>query len=380
MLSLANTVSSSGSAHEQLYSLLLDGDSDYLQLQSSFSNPKISISAWIYNNTETGTKCIFSNRNSGVGTSRGILFYVSSKTLKVKCQDVGIQASAGGAYNNWVHACMTFDPSAASNQLKLYENGSLASQATCTTAHDDTVWGNAKIGQGNVTDYYFPGNINDVAIWDEALDADAVAAVYNSGKPFNLNNNRGSYDNSSDLIAYYRMGNGPFDDKENGVVHTAHNPGFETEVTINPTFDDTTNIGSAGSGWFDDTGGTSTIEYHNGGVKLTRSGGICKLRVRDASNSSAVMTAGKTYKLVYEVIENNSAIIRYHNGSNSSAISSTVGTHIIYFVQESGNTFHIENFNDATNITLDNVHVTPLNDYPGLTAATATFDTNTPED
>jgi len=381
MLSLANTVSSSGSAYEQLYSLLLDGDSDYIQLPSSFSNAKISISAWIYNNSSSGNRAIFENRNTSVGSEKGILFYVSSKTLKIKLQGVTLTGTSGACFQNWVHVCFTSDPAAGSNQLKLYENGSLISQGTMSTAHNTTAWSDANIGFANIGSYYWTGNIDDVAIWDEVLDADAVAAVYNSGKPFNLNNNRGNYDNSSDLLAYYKMFNGPFDDKQNGVVHDAHNPGFGTEVTINPTFDTTTDIGSAGSGWFAALGGDSTIAYHNGGVKLTRDGGQCKLRIRDAAGNNAAMTVGVTYKLVYEVIENNGGVIRYYNGaSSSSAIGNTVGTHILYFTQESSATFQIENYNDETDITLDNVHISPLNGYPGLTTATATFDTNTPDD
>mgnify|MGYP003639484646 CR=1 FL=1 len=367
MLSLANTVSSSGVAHEQLYSLLLDGDSDYLQLPSSFSNPKISISAWIYNTTETGTKCIFSNRNASVGATRGILFYVSSKTLRVKCQDVTLEATTGGAYNNWIHACMTFDPSAASNQLKLYENGSLASQNTCTIAHDDTVWGTAKIGQANTTDYYFSGNIDDVAIWDEALDADAVAAVYNSGKPFNLNNNRGNYDNSSDLLAYYKMFNGPFDDLQNGVVHDAHNPGFGADVIDNGGFDD-------GSDW-SITNNTGTASEITGGY----------LRIEtDGANTDVTQTsktvANGVYKLDYIVLESDGGDLGLvTQGNITSSIPSSVGTHTYYFTAHS-TSFILKRRAGALDVKLDNVQLRRLNGYPGLTSGTATFSANTPDD
>ena len=52
-------------------------------------------------------------------------------------------------------------------------------------------------------DQLFTGSIDDFAIWDVALDSDAVAAIYNSGSATDLRVNAGNYDNSSNLVAYW---------------------------------------------------------------------------------------------------------------------------------------------------------------------------------
>jgi hypothetical protein len=52
------------------------------------------------------------------------------------------------------------------------------------------------------------GQIDEVGIWSIALDADAIAAIYNSGAPFDLTKNNGNYDNANRLNRYYRFEGG----------------------------------------------------------------------------------------------------------------------------------------------------------------------------
>ena len=63
----------------------------------------------------------------------------------------------------------------------------------------------AKNSLASGTTFYFGGHMNEIAMWDAALDADAIAAVYNSGKGINLTRDVGNYDNASDLIGYWKM-------------------------------------------------------------------------------------------------------------------------------------------------------------------------------
>ena len=49
--------------------------------------------------------------------------------------------------------------------------------------------------------------MDEVAIWNTALDADAVEAIYNNGEPVDLSDS-GNYDNSGDLVHWWRMGDG----------------------------------------------------------------------------------------------------------------------------------------------------------------------------
>ena len=60
---------------------------------------------------------------------------------------------------------------------------------------------------------------NDFAIWDVALDADAITAIFNSGTPIDLTSDSGNYDNSANLQVYY-----PFE-------NSGDNEGVETNVS-----------------------------------------------------------------------------------------------------------------------------------------------------
>ena len=79
--------------------------------------------------------------------------------------------------------------------------------------------------------YYRAGNstetqYNDFAIWDVALDADAVTAIYNSGTAIDLTSDSGNYDNSADLQLYYQFEN-------NGTANTdADLSGTDYAITV----------------------------------------------------------------------------------------------------------------------------------------------------
>ena len=93
----------------------------------------------------------------------------------------------------------------------------------------------AKNSLASGTTYYLGGNVGEVAMWDAALDADAIAAVYNSGKGINLTRDVGNYDNASDLIGYWKMeentGTTVVDSSGNGETGTlSHSSLFSTDT------------------------------------------------------------------------------------------------------------------------------------------------------
>ena len=158
-----------------------DGTDDYIQLPSAFSNAsnKITVSVWYYNSPPDGTQAIFENRNSSVGSTRGILLYVTdTNRLSVKCQDVSANAPVM-ASNQWIHACFTYDSAAGgTDELKLYQNGFLVDTGDVSVAFNDTAWSNARLGRGNVTNYYYPGYMCNVGIWDEVLTQAEIKSIW----------------------------------------------------------------------------------------------------------------------------------------------------------------------------------------------------------
>ena len=124
-----------------------------------------------------------------------------------------------GGDGNWHHAVGTFTKN---GNITLYIDGdSIGDHASgsdrdlqVTDSNSDnsgTVETGVSIGaKGNFSTEadFFHGHINDVGIWNEALDADAVAAIYNSGTPTDLTVDDGNYDNSDTLVSYWKFEEG----------------------------------------------------------------------------------------------------------------------------------------------------------------------------
>lgn len=223
MLGLGSALTT-GSAHEQLYSLILDGASDYLTMGTcddlkGFS--AITVSFWTKIDGNQGNYDRFIDFS---GTTDDRIFRMMCDTSspdkliwatwdQSDNSIASVTSSNALPVGSWVHCIGTWDGSTTSNAYKLYVNNSTSdgAQGTASNTNDlnndaaaELTIGADKLSDGN----YLTGKVDEVAIWNVALDADAVAAVYNSGKPFDLNYDRGNYDNSSALVAYWRINDG----------------------------------------------------------------------------------------------------------------------------------------------------------------------------
>ena len=97
----------------------------------------------------------------------------------------------------------------SSGNGKLYVNG--GQEATWSNGSNSSVnrfsivqeWD----GDSKASDF-FDGKIDEVAIWNVALSAADVTALYNSGNGLKASANSGNYDNSGDLIGYWKFNDG----------------------------------------------------------------------------------------------------------------------------------------------------------------------------
>mgnify|MGYP003133615368 CR=1 FL=1 len=225
MLGLGNSLTT-GSAHEQMYSVYFDGTGDYIQVGTNAPSVvlnlnAISISCWIKTAGNNGNydRIIDCSIAGGERAYRLMFNDADPDKLSVGLWDVddssikSLVTATATPTNEWYHAMVTFDGTTDSNGVKLYINNDIATNgAQGAASSDKNVNDNSSCvlrfgGSTNDTNY-FTGYIDEIAIWNVALDADAVAAVYNSGKPFDLSQDRGNYDNSSALRGYWRMNDG----------------------------------------------------------------------------------------------------------------------------------------------------------------------------
>ena len=91
---------------------------------------------------------------------------------------------------------------------------------------------------------------------------------------------------------------------------------------------------------------------NNGGKLSGNSSGLARLYAVPAPTS-----AGKTYKVSYTVVENNSSVLQHYDGDSYETITSTVGDHsFIYTRQGSNNNFILRNASsDSAFIILTNI-------------------------
>ena len=307
MLGLTSALVSSSTSHRQQYSLLLDGVGDHVNMGDNldFGTGAFSISLWfkIDDLDARSYQYMFSKKEDS--NNRVAILVNNNNKIQVVGNVsgtetfglTGSEALGDDMQGQWIHVVAVTNR--AGNEY-LYVNGSTDPHGASAASSNDSAnfdnTGDILIGKSTTdsSSYAFGGKIDNVAIFNVALDADAVSAIYNDGRPFDLNKDRGNYDNSSALQGYWRMFDGTFDNKVKGVIHDAHNPGFGTELVTgnNATFDGANDWAAY------NPSGTTGISTGGGKLTVTLSGagdGVDSGVVLEMSSS---LTAGKTYKVV----------------------------------------------------------------------------------
>ncbi|MFW2388179.1 MAG: LamG domain-containing protein [Polyangiales bacterium] len=113
----------------------------------------------------------------------------------------------------WNHVVLTFDASAASNNVRLYLNGTQVD--TGDQSETLTAVGNIQFAREGSDLNYYNGYLDEVAFWEETLVSDDVEGVYNEGKPKNVRFDFPGYTASDSVRSLWRMGDENFMLEEN---------------------------------------------------------------------------------------------------------------------------------------------------------------------
>ena len=151
------------------------------------------------NNTRIDFKIGVTDDGGGGGDPRG---YITATVAKTTVDD----------FTGWKNIVATYDGTTA----KLYVNGDNSTGVTNATSASNTTIEYVTSGPlyqikslsfgGNIAHgNNYNGLIDNVAIWDVALDAANVTKVYNSGDPFDLRSDSGDYNQSANLIGYWQF-------------------------------------------------------------------------------------------------------------------------------------------------------------------------------
>ena len=234
-------------------SLNLDGNSDYVALPSSFrtaflqantSDCFFSASAWvniiandgdssqmpikIFTDTENQFQLMYHKYYT---EWRGSI--ETDNVPRVVAYDIpGSSNDDGSGYGTgWQHFLITYTILEGAYSIRLYRNGVLIQNTSGEGGQVDWIGevtvahiGANQDGSGSFVD----GQIDQVAFWDIALSASAVAAVYNGGVMRDLTIPHTDY-SPANLLAYYQFEGNALDSSGNGhhgsLVGTA---GFST--------------------------------------------------------------------------------------------------------------------------------------------------------
>jgi len=200
------------------YSLSFDGTDDFVDLRDGSTDPAglpltnspRTIAMWISpSNVGYGQVQLFSYGAAGIAKAINFTQFHSGK-IKVDNYGSVVTSSAFLSLNTWSLVVLALD---GSTGCKMYGNADEVADGTfgadLNTEHGSYF---TSIGaynyNGTTRGGFYRGLMDDVAVWNVELDADAVTAIYNSGVPIDLTSDSGNYDNSGDLVAYWRFNEG----------------------------------------------------------------------------------------------------------------------------------------------------------------------------
>lgn len=209
-------------------SLDFDGVNDYVNAgnkdEYSFgdgtNDSPFSMSFWFYADTLSSTNRV-SISKFGSSSKREYAIRVDSGFVTMDLCDASnnlnriiINHTVDVTFNTgrWYHIAFTYDGSGTTAGADIYVDGVVASTATKTKSLGYTAMGNknvnleigARTGGGKYTD----GHIDEFALFDYELSADAISEIYNirgSGRAADMNNLTNA---TTDPILWYRMGDG----------------------------------------------------------------------------------------------------------------------------------------------------------------------------
>ncbi len=197
MLGLGNILTKGGAilGFPNEYSFNFDGSNDHLETASPINvsgDSSRTFSAWIRpdslpSNGNAVDVIAYGNQSSGQYFEFGI--FNDSGTIKawVNLWGEDVRQAQTFTTGTWYHYAVVFTNSASGQgTIKLYINGSLIHTSGTLGQTNAINTGNTAVGIGYRTnnDLYFDGHIDEVAVWNTALDASTIAKI--ASKPVDL--------------------------------------------------------------------------------------------------------------------------------------------------------------------------------------------------
>ena len=348
--------------HAQIHSgraLEFDGVTDYLVADSvaALADSDFTAAIWIKPTLDgytggPGGRVLFSFHD-GSNNNRLIVFIAGSinGTLKTYTNS-GLNSGNTNTplTGSWERIVLVKQ----GNSIQTYRNG--VADGIITMA--DTISGSAKfsIGQewdGSTASDFYLGMMSDFQIWNSVWTA--ADAEYDYLNPEQLVLNRGGTSlTNSNLKLWYPMNEGHRGNQS--YVLDASNTGLGDNVLLNGTFD--TDL----SQWtvLNNTG-DNNVTWVNGKARLLYDPAIATTSLGISTSAQPdPMTAGVNYKVTFDLVAT-SGELKFYDGANYTTGLGT-GSYVVYFKAAAADIqFNRNSSGQATDVTIDNVKIYPVN-------------------
>ena len=270
------------------HSVEFDGIDDFIQLGEPLSYTQHTISTWVKVSDTGDSKTIIDARDANDDGIR--IFVTSAEVVTYQLNTSDITSGSAISTDEWHHIVATYDGS----EQKLYIDGSLVSSATTSQTISTTT--NAEIGARNFSDRAneFLGKIDELAIYNRALEQEEVEKIFRIKYGANL------------------VQNGRFDE-------------LGSELVDNGDF-------SSDSDWDLDTGWSIT----NGKLRSDGTGNS------GAEQTGVFNTSGKTFKITFDVNVDSGTLnsrVRFKGTGNTTISNITsAGSYTFYAVSVASQT------------------------------------------
>jgi hypothetical protein len=255
-------------------------------------------------------------------------------------------ASANQTITLYVNGVQNGDPITTSTDVY---TGS--SNLFTTTEIKFTSWGGPyDLGSGRA--YHMEGKMSDGQVWDTEWTADDAEYDYLNPEQLALNRGGTSLTNSN-LTLWYPMNEGHRGNQS--YVLDASNTGLGDNVALNGTFD--TDL----SQWtvLNNTG-DNNVTWVDGKARLLYDPAIATSSLGISTSAHSPMTAGVNYKVTFDLVATSGELKFYDGASYTTGLGT--GSHVVYFTAAAADIKFFRNSSgQATDVTIDNVKIYPIN-------------------
>ena len=367
---------SGGDVFRDEFSLAFDGTNDFVDCENVLDQGlgDFSISVWFKAGTNIAQYDALCAKRDTNGTGfvmdiRGtdpflIGFAMTDDSISTRT----ILGNTSITLDTWNHYIVVVDRT-GTNKIYGYLNGVLDINPTNMTtlgsiSNTESFGIGGRTVSGSVSNK-FVGNISEMAVYNKALSASEVKTLYNGREPYN--HKEGVC--SSNLQAWYRMGDGRLDQKSTNDL----DGGIVTDM-VTPTLG--SDIFSGRGNFTDNSDNYWSFQNAGGGDNIEIADGVCKYKASGATNGflekTGILTVGQMYRIDVDVTLNTGAalIIDDNNPYIKICNASETGRFTVYWKPQNQTKFRLyrhDSTGDAydQNVNIDNLIVRPVNGNAG---------------